>query len=967
MPHSATRPFVGTTGEHFIQTTLGLIPRADRSAAEAARAWAERQGQTLDADATLAVTLHCRYVAGKGWLAKIAQQMSMAQAVLANWQDQSVSEILAQAVQSLARPLSGLDQLSLLPELLALHQHAPLVEALDNGKLVIVDELPKSGLANDIDLHIEFHGLFHSCTPQRFDVSTRVALSGAAFQAFIWQLDFQQLFKRQLEDFWQASAQRYCTSTRLAFLAACNKQTVLGNLSEQARSLAWRSAGVERVAASTRLAANGVQARLLNIYGYRSSDILCLTDLRSGLTLLYIPGSARPLHEFVDASAMHRWLAGKCRNPAHRATLLRHFRARDVDDGPFLAGLGNALKKLGTRAIFVLPMPPTGMQEVVEDWDAGIYVNYKADTYSPAIDHDVFATVTQAQRQRSLDDAEFLITSDAELTKAAVRSCLYQGINLLAPLLLVVPALLPLVVAAGALQAGLGLDEAINDKDPQARTEGLWQALFGTLNAAPGIVKGAKASKALFGRNLTGFVKPQRINGRLGYPLSPVRPPRLPDEEMAAFFEELATPGGDQAAVTAAADTLTEGTVLRNRAFGTGDTLTGQIGAYTQSLAYDAEQDAFAVVGAQAPESPRYVPDPEPRPANPMQSGVRRLVPTTGMQRAVSPASRSATLRALGIDLQLPVDFAALGSAAGMPIPKQIFSLWVGDKTIGDLYLQTLDHNLQTLANSTYRLRLYLSNANPQAFANNMALLQSRIGKGLQVSVLEHQTFYHSFRQSAYFEQYQAALDGNGGVAANYSSASDILRYRILHSEGGLYMDLDDRLLAEHDAATGTLSARIDRVSLVTPLNNLLLNSPVCNAELGMYTQYNTSMIGSHPFNPLLNQVSDEILRRYHDVEGASAFYTNPKPDPISDPQGMREYANTLNQLTGPAVLNHVIERNLPELTTLRHATDVLNLPVVNRQALFDENAYLQARQRLVPLEQVADIGNAHSWKHAGG
>ncbi|WP_353655958.1 glycosyltransferase [Pseudomonas asiatica] len=240
-----------------------------------------------------------------------------------------------------------------------------------------------------------------------------------------------------------------------------------------------------------------------------------------------------------------------------------------------------------------------------------------------------------------------------------------------------------------------------------------------------------------------------------------------------------------------------------------------------------------------------------------------------------------------------------------------------------------------------------------------MTLLQPRIDGGLKIAVLEQQTFYHQFAASEYFGQYQAALEGNGGVASNFSSASDILRYRVLHSEGGIYLDIDDHLPVEPDA-TGQLRAKIDSVQLTTPLDGLLLRSPVCNAQLGMYTSYNTSMIGSRAGNPMLNAISDEILTRYLTPEG-QAFYQVPKP-PRQHAAAFQAYTERLNTLTGPAVLNHVIDQRLPELYTFRQVADLANMHTLNYDALLDEAAQRRAELRLLPLEEVAMAGNAQGY-----
>lgn len=66
----------------------------------------------------------------------------------------------------------------------------------------------------------------------------------------------------------------------------------------------------------------------------------------------------------------------------------------------------------------------------------------------------------------------------------------------------------------------------------------------------------------------------------------------------------------------------------------------------------------------------------------------------------------------------------------------------------------------------------------------------------------EEQPFFHTFSQGNYYAQYQAAIGGNAGVARHYASACDVLRFWLLYREGGLYMDVDDYLLAPGEPRT---------------------------------------------------------------------------------------------------------------------------------------------------------------------
>lgn len=947
---------VGRAGKQQVQGVLARLPRPDRSASLAITEWARQQQLPLDPDQTLAVTLHCKFVRDRGWLAQVVEQMTLTQALLANWQDHSLDDAVQLALQQVMRSVgTNIDWLGLLPELSLPHGRVPWATAFGNSQVKIVEQLPKSGLLQDIDTHTVFHGLFRQTAHMRYDATTYIHFDATAFQRFIWQLDFQNVYLRQLSDFWSQAASDYATGSCIAYLAACNRHVLLGYLSEAGRSLALRAAGVQRWQHDRALQRNGVDARLLSINGYRSSDILCLSDAASGLTLLYIPGNAAPLHEFRNAGAMRAWLARQCRDRAKRAALLSHFNAADVPDRLGRSGLATILKGMADFPPRRLIRPATSVYRLVRVWNPHTLINYQAERYSPRIERDLFSAFTLAQQRRSQADARYLITRDSEVTKARWRGYFYLTMNLVTPFLLVVPELAPLMAIAGAAQFGVGLDQALNDKLLEQQEEGAGQALFGLLNAVPGIVQGARASEVLFGSTPSGFVKPVRLNGRLGYPLSPVSPPRLPGMEMTRFFRELAAAGDEIAAAKPGADPHIARCVIRRQAFGTGDELLGDVGQGPHPLYYDALNDSFVL---KYPNGTRGAAHFVAR-ADPLQPPASQLVADTDPLREISPASRSRTLRALGVDLQLPLDLDALATSNGMPVPRQIFHLWVGDRVIAGDYLAALDNNIRALRNSDFSLKLYLSNVNPEAFEQNMALLQGRMRDGLKVSTLEHQTFYRQFSESEYFEQYRAAVDGNGGVASNFSSASDILRYRILHSEGGIYLDMDDHLLAAPDAR-GQLRAKIDTVSLSVPIDGLLLRSPVCNAQLGMYTSYNTSMIGSRAFNPVLDAISDEMLSRYLTPEGRE-FYSMPKPA-RQDETGFRAYTRKLNQLTGPAVLNHVIEQRLPELYTFRQVADLANMHTLHYEALIDEQAQRRAELRLLPLEEVAVAGNAQGY-----
>ncbi|MNE18794.1 TcdA/TcdB catalytic glycosyltransferase domain protein [compost metagenome] len=340
-------------------------------------------------------------------------------------------------------------------------------------------------------------------------------------------------------------------------------------------------------------------------------------------------------------------------------------------------------------------------------------------------------------------------------------------------------------------------------------------------------------------------------------------------------------------------------------------------------------------------------------------------MPTDPYARAVTDQMRSSTLRALGIDLPLPVELP-VPTRGARPIPKTISALWVGDKAISAELVENLAKNAKQLKNSQYQYRLFLSRSNPSVYEQNLRQLQAKAPR-LTVLPLEEQAFFRAFEQSKYFDQYQAALDGNGGVATNYASASDVLRYPMLHHEGGLYIDVDDELLAPGSNRSGCIgwltpcgAQGVDEVELAASEDGLLLHPAMSNEKLSMDQQYNTSMIGSHPGNPTLIAISEEMHGRY---QAEPDFYQS-RPDKDDDPAGFYAYASRLNRLTGPGMLTAVVDRLLPDLYRLRQLRNLYAIPRTKSWLYVDLQAWSAIERELLPLGRFAKVGGQHSWAH---
>ncbi|CAG8867968.1 hypothetical protein PS627_02729 [Pseudomonas fluorescens] len=911
----------------WVRAALADFPRPDLKARETLQHWLGTHGVTLAADEIGVVTLHYQFEPlgeGRSHFREqgvIVQKVSLVEALLGNWQGE---------------PTEGHGGF----------HYGDWAGQAPRGPLTLVERLEPPGLFQNGPNYLVYNGLYRRTVPARYDAGTHIALRAETLQSFIWGLHFHNLYKAELDLYWQQHATDYQNAVKINFIAACNKQVREGSLPDHARQLAWQVAGLLPPARgeASGAAANpypSVEVRMLNVYGYTATALPCIKDNHSGLTLLYIPGNSSPLHSFDSESAMKSWFARQCQDPARRQALRDCFSPADWPDGLDFSGLETALTGLG---LYPRPHRPAANQSgfaISGTWHPQEMVNYRPDHYSPRIDGDLFRVLTERQRKRSQADADSLITSNHQVDKARWRSYLGLATTLLLPVSLVIPELALLVLTGGIAQFGLGLDQAINGKTLRDKAQGVEGQVYGLLNALPLLAGTLRSGSALFIYRRPGWVPIGRLTRLLSetpreeppIPLEPVESAFRPDEQVAQF---------PVSAPSYLVNRIDAGLYPRFSALIAETPEAGEVAVH-----YELGSDSFIrVIDLETADSPRFI--------IPEQGG-NGLVRLQDPGRAVSDAQRMASLRKLGIQVDLPVDFALYQTLPRTPIPARLFSVWVGDREIGTPFLDALSHNSGALEGTDHEYQLFLSRQQPAVYRRNHALLAARAPR-ISVLPLEDQPAFTAFAQSRYFAQYQAALEGNGGLARNYSSAADILRVRLLHAQGGLYIDADDRLVLS--AAPGPAGPLLARFSLMTTEDGLILAPPVSNDRLGMYLKYNTSMIGSHAGNPTLDAISEEMLQRHaEDPE----FYRH-RPDHRLQPTEFDAYARRLNRLTGPGVVNDVIDRRLPWLRQLRELCVLIVAPVRDASRVIRLKELIHTLKQQAPLDQLIEMGQANSW-----
>ncbi|MFK0314328.1 dermonecrotic toxin domain-containing protein [Pseudomonas sp. NPDC090233] len=894
-----------------IRQALNAFPRPDQTAETKLSAWLATQGITESPLQLDVITFHYQVELQPGGVVRnnavITGKMNLVEAFLANWRGET------------AHGISNF-------------HFGDWAGSVPTLAFTLVDRLKPASVISNASPYLIFNGLYRRTQPSRYAPDTRVPIRAEALQEFIAHQDLRTQFTASLDAYWARSEAPYQQALKIAFIQACNRQVHDQILSEEGRDLIWRAAGL--------VDAGDLELSMLNVYGYTSTSILQLKRSSSPLMLLYIPGNSSPLHEFDNEAAMKRWFAEQCRDPAIREVLLTHFARADWPDGLDFSGLRTALEGLG-----LYPAPhhlstdrPGFATSGV--WDPQHIVDYRPHTYNPRITGDLFHALAQRQKHRSYADSAQQIISNADIRQQTWSHYLNIATTLLAPLVIVLPELAPLLVIGGLAQFSLGLDAAVNGKSVSIKEQGVSTQVYGLLNALASAPAARLAPPTtVFRYARPGFFSAWRLQEVLDDAVGAA--PIVPDVEIDAAelsFREAPVISADNMAIV-----VTRIDHRLNHRFMAW--LQTDHGVVADWVAYEFTADRFVRSSEMASlDPPRW----ELNASNP-----HALVPSTG-SRVASLAQRMATLKALGIDLQLPVTFDAFASLERTPIPAVVHSVWLGERLLSGTYLEALAHNAEILRISRYRYQIYLSRQNQASYLHNIVLLRKH-APGAFIMPLEDQGFFQEFKQSPYFPQYRTAISEDDSARRNAASACDILRYRLLNSQGGLYLDADDRLLP---ISTNQVISPLERIPLKASPNDLILAPPVSNDRLGMYIKYNNSMIGSHPQNPTLEAVSNEILRRFELDPG---FYAR-RPSRQLPSAAFLDYSRKLSLMTGPGVLNAVIDTELPALRQLRECCSLLVSPLFDLHSVFDLSRFNKVLREYAPLDLVARTGSAHSW-----
>lgn len=272
------------------------------------------------------------------------------------------------------------------------------------------------------------------------------------------------------------------------------------------------------------------------------------------------------------------------------------------------------------------------------------------------------------------------------------------------------------------------------------------------------------------------------------------------------------------------------------------------------------------------------------------------------------------------------------------PLPKTIGYGWTGMKPPSERWLARVRENARLAAegNSGWSSRLHVDLHDAAKVQKlSTALKQDNV----QVLDLRRDPAFLDWLRTPAGMLYTAAREGAYPCNA---SAMDVLRFGwILKRHGGVYLDMDDVILNDW-ANVGELRAG--------PFQ-LLSGGPVNQALLGLDWDINTSHLGSHAGNPLLDRVVATMVER---ATLKPRFFNEPRRVSAED------YALELSHLTGPGVLKDVLEQHAPEVADLIAAMRLLDKNDIRYEAL--ELAVIEARESYFPFAHRIEPGHENSW-----
>ncbi|MHA6573621.1 dermonecrotic toxin domain-containing protein [Pseudomonas yamanorum] len=465
---------------HFVRKVLADFPLPSQIAAQLIRKHVQPLSQVeFDPDTTLLATLEYNTDnPNTAFTAVVVQSMSLTEAMICN------APLPPGGMVNTTDFSTTAPYFNIVSELPRLMDNR--IPAMFNEEFIVSGWIPPK----------RYEALYVQSQPQVYSPSTQLEIPPKAFRQIVHASDFEQVYDEAITQFWNSHRENYNTLMRIAFTKAYLEQFQEFTLTVTERQLAARAAGIGINKDHDNLTLEDFQSpyrpdpnlslRLLRIHNSEATDILSITDTRSQVTLLYIPGNSSPFHGFNNPADMRKWLVETAKDATQRNALTNHFDEDVVDSGLIYSGVEEALVGM---VMFPKPAISPGFFNsllVNGYWDPEQYIN---NPMYPALGSNPFEFIARQIRVRLAKMAARSITSPLDTLKTDTLDTLEKACILAIPVSLAMGNVLLAefcFLTSGATEMVVGADDLLRGK-PHA----VERIVFGALNALPVVIHGA--------------------------------------------------------------------------------------------------------------------------------------------------------------------------------------------------------------------------------------------------------------------------------------------------------------------------------------------------------------------------------------------------------------------------------------------------------------------------------------------
>lgn len=192
------------------------------------------------------------------------------------------------------------------------------------------------------------------------------------------------------------------------------------------------------------------------------------------------------------------------------------------------------------------------------------------------------------------------------------------------------------------------------------------------------------------------------------------------------------------------------------------------------------------------------------------------------------------------------LDLANLPSP--LPVPNKIHMYWRGSASAFARHLQTVTAIAEF--NPAWQSRLHVLADTPADATAIHALLRNT---GVKVKALADEAWFHDFRQTPRYRQYEAACTGSRAHAA---AGADVVKTELLARKGGVWSDVDNLPLLPLPAA------------LEVAPGSVLTAGPVRFARWGGQRGVHCSTLATHADNSNLREINTVSFEKFRKLDG---------------------------------------------------------------------------------------------------